>query len=312
MVINRILSLVLFLSVSGLSLNAQLLEPFLSSPQLSPAPMTSVLANGTAQIEFNLNQVDADIPLTAGDPIYITVDMQNVSPDGGIAAVSGTAASLFSWNYNSAANNLTGEQIAAIPGNLYSGNILIDVNVDNDTNEAAILNGYQANIVPSSTIGTSNDLLNDIVSAYTWAGSDISKSVTFLPSVVNGINSGMYIQCRITEQNNVATEGPITIILPKDPRLTFAYDPNLTSDALGPVNNTDWVYDGSNASFHIWTSNTQISPLGLSAFTILNVTYDAEGSTGSVSYTFSIISGSGSENDYTNNIDVETLSYFSN
>ncbi len=294
------------------SINAQLLEPFLSAPQLNPAPFTSAVAGGTGLIEFKLNQVDEDIILTAGDPIFISVQMQNISPINGTAAVAGSASSLFNWTYDSGTNTLLGEQNNTISGDLYSGGITIDINVDMDTEEQQILNGFTASLIQSSSISATNDLTNDIVSAYSWAGSDITKSVTFLPSVVNGLNSSMYIQCRVIEQNNVPTEGPITVILPRDARLTFAYDSNLTSDPLGTVDNQDWTYDGTNTSFHIWTLNTSIAADGISKFSMLDVSYDPQETSGVVPYTFSILAGSGSENNFSNNIDVETLSYFSN
>lgn len=312
MYLNKTLSFLFCLIIVATQTQAQLLEPFLSSPQLNPAPMTSAVAGGTGQIEFKLNQVDADIPNTAGDPIYINVQMQNISPNGGPAAVSGTAASLFSWSYDAVSNTLAGEQIAPISGNLFAGSIVVDINIDNDTDEATILNGYTATLVPSGSIAATNDALNDVVSSYSWAGSDIAKSVTFLPTIINGVDSDLYIQCRIQEQNNVPTEGPITVILPRDARLSFSYDPTMTSDPLGPVNNTDWTYDGTNTSFHIWTNNSSIAADGISLFSILGVSYDPQATSGTVAYTFSILSGSGSENDFSNNIDVETLSYFSN
>jgi len=312
MQVSKICASLFSLIILSFSLNAQLFEPFLTSPQLNPAPMTSALAGGSGQIEFKLNQVDENIPLTAGDPILINVQMENMSPTGGVAAVSGMAATLFNWTYDATSNKLTGEQTATIDGNLFSGDIVVDITVDSDTDEATILNGFTAKLIPSASIASTNDILNDEIAAFSWAGSDISKSVTLLPTVINGINTGMFIQCRVIEQNNVPTEGPINIILPRDARLTFAYDPTLTSDPLGSVNNMDWTYDGSNSSFHIWTMSTPLAADGISTFSILDVSYDPQTTSGSVAYTFSILAGSGSENDFTNNIDVETLSYFSN
>lgn len=308
----KTLTFVIIVCFLTVGLNAQLLEPFLSSPQLSPAPMTSSLAGGTAIAEFRLNQVDEDIPLVAGDPIFVNVAMQNISPDGGIAAVSGTAAGLFSWNYDAASNTLIGEQVSTISGNLYSGNIMINAIVDVDTEELTIQNGFEASITPSSSISTTNDILNDVVSAFSWAGADLTEIVTILPTTVNGLEPNMYVQCQVNELNNVSTEGAITIILPKDPRFTFAYDQSLTSTPLGAVDNQDWTYDGTNASFHIWTSIVSIDGEGKSIFAIQPVAYDPEATSGTVPYTFSIVSGGGSENDYTNNIDVETINYNSN
>lgn len=136
---------------------------------------------------------------------------------------------------------------------------------------------------------------------------DLSSVITFLPTSADGITT-MAWTARFQELDNQPTSGTITAILPKDGRLNFTYDPSLT--VIGPfgLNNADWSYDGSNASFHIWTSNVSIDALGISSFGFEGV-YDPQGTSGQTTFTITLLSGSGGELDGTNNADAETLNY---
>ena len=139
---------------------------------------------------------------------------------------------------------------------------------------------------------------------------DITPVITFLPTSVNGPTE-MVFTIKTQELLDVPTNGLITLILPKDDRLTFTWEQSLT--AIGPfaLENQIWTYDGSNPSFHIWTTTEVIDALGSSTFGF-NAVYDPENTTGEVPFTVTIVTGSGSEVNFDNNIDAETLDYFSN
>ncbi len=139
---------------------------------------------------------------------------------------------------------------------------------------------------------------------------DLSPITTVLPSTSNGITNNVWT-IKIQENGGAPTNGQITIIMPKDPRLVFSYDQTLT-DVMGlPVENSAWVYDGSNSGFHIWNRDTAIAANASSTFGFA-ATYDPEGTSGSTPYTATVAASSGGEVNGTNNIDVETLNYFSN
>jgi len=125
---------------------------------------------------------------------------------------------------------------------------------------------------------------------------DITPIITFIPTNVTGV-SDLFFTIRTQELINT-------------PRLTFTYNQGLTSSPIGPLQNPDWTYDGSNASFHQWTSTTTIDALDASTLGFF-ATYDPEMSTGEVTFTVTIVAGSGTENNFDNNIDAETLDYFS-
>jgi len=138
---------------------------------------------------------------------------------------------------------------------------------------------------------------------------DITPVITFIPTNVTGV-SDMFFTLRTQELINTPTRGEITLIFPKDSRLTFTYDQSLTSSPIGELDNPSWEYDGSNESFHIWTSTDVVEALSSSTLGFF-ATYDPEMSTGEVTFTVTIVTGSGTENNFNNNIDAETLDYFS-
>ncbi len=139
------------------------------------------------------------------------------------------------------------------------------------------------------------------------AVSDLTCSFTLLPTLSNSITSITHI-IEIQELIGLNTTEPISVILPRDPRMIFEYSESLTG--IGPfvLNNEMWVYDDSDPSFHIWTSN-EILAGSISSFGF-DASYNPEETTGISPYTISILSGSGGEVFSSNNIDAETLNYF--
>jgi len=139
---------------------------------------------------------------------------------------------------------------------------------------------------------------------------DLTTSVTVLPTIATGITTN-YWQIKIQEVAGECSSGEIMVVMPKDPRLTFTYDPTLTTVAIFSVDNSNWTYDNSNQFFHIWRSNDSIEASSSSKFGMV-AQYDPQATSGSVSYAITIVSGSGGEVNSSNNIDVETILYHSN
>jgi len=145
---------------------------------------------------------------------------------------------------------------------------------------------------------------------YTEKTSDITPSMTMIPSTANG-TTDVYFTIQTQELEGLATLGDITIVFPKDPRMTIDWKPSETSIGPFTVDNSSWTYDGSNPNFHIWTSSTVIPAAGSSVFGFSSI-YDPQNTSGKVSYTGTIILNSGGEINGLNNIDAETIIYFSN
>ncbi len=138
---------------------------------------------------------------------------------------------------------------------------------------------------------------------------DLSPVTTLIPNIANGVTSTVFT-VKVQENAGAGTDEDITVVMPKDPRLTIDYDPNLTLLEIFPVDNSDWAYT-PNASFHIWVRTTALDANDSSTFGFYGV-YDPQGTSGTVSYNATIFNGSGGESNSSNNIDVETLLYNSN
>ncbi len=145
---------------------------------------------------------------------------------------------------------------------------------------------------------------------YTEFETDLTPIMTMLPSIANGITD-ILITVKVQELENLASSGDISFVLIKDDRLGIDWDP--TANAIGPISveNSNWVYDGSHPSFHIWTSDAIIEGGASTVFGFIS-SYDPQGTTGTVAFTGTILQNSGGELNGLNNIDVETLFYFSN
>jgi len=163
---------------------------------------------------------------------------------------------------------------------------------------------------PNNTISLAGTLNDGGIDGYAPGVPDITPIITFVPTNVNGVTD-MAFTIKTQELIDVPTNGEITLILPKDDRLTFSYNPEASNIGPFAVENSKWDYDGSNGSFHIWKTTSVIEALSASTFGFF-ATYNPQMTTGEVTFTVTILTGSGAENNFLNNIDAETLDYFSN
>jgi len=140
---------------------------------------------------------------------------------------------------------------------------------------------------------------------------DVNQNIIPSFNILSSLMDGPTFEFGIIDVYEVAgdqTVGTITVTLPKDPKFTFAYDSSLTSAGLYTVNNAQWTYDNTNPNFHIWTTGDAIPANGKSSIGFI-FGYNTEGD-GEVSYSVSLLSGSGGETNDTNNTDIEVVTYF--
>ncbi|MBE0638026.1 MAG: cadherin-like domain-containing protein, partial [Bacteroidales bacterium] len=140
---------------------------------------------------------------------------------------------------------------------------------------------------------------------------DVTPIITAVPNVMNG-PTDFYVTVRITELNNVNTNGLITVRIPKDTRwvLDGPYDQSLTMLGTTPLNNADWNYS-DDATYHIFTT-TAVIPAGGFSYFGFNARWDAGQTVGIYTITSQIVEGSGGEIRIDNNVDAEKLDYFIN
>ena len=140
---------------------------------------------------------------------------------------------------------------------------------------------------------------------------DATPILTAEPNIMHGLTS-YHIILRITELNIVATSGLITVRIPKDTRwsLDGPYDPNLTILGSTPLNNNIWSYDGTSDPInHVFTTSSVIDAGSFSNFGF-NAVWNAGQTLGIYTITSQIDSGSGGENQISNNADAEKIDYF--
>ncbi|WP_190277423.1 SdrD B-like domain-containing protein [Taibaiella lutea] len=142
---------------------------------------------------------------------------------------------------------------------------------------------------------------------------DLTPNITASPNVLHGATT-FNVTVAVSEINNVATQGLVTVYIPKDSRVTFTFNQNLNtigSSPATPLNNSIWTYNGTNSFYHIFTTNNVIAANNFSTFGFV-ATFNPGSTKGKYPMTATITSGSGKENNTTNNSDSEILSYFSN
>ena len=181
----------------------------------------------------------------------------------------------------------TGEHLGAGTGSDGTSDGLLSITVDGDSN------------VPEANFG--------IVKL-----PDLTTTLTATKNVMNGITS-FDLSIRITELNSVNTDGMITLRLPKDIRWTLdgPFDTALTMLGSVTVHNSQWIYDGSDLNYHIFTSNALINAGSFSVIGI-KVIFDPQNARGTYTITSQLQSFSGGEMRVNNNADAEKLDYFPN
>ena len=138
---------------------------------------------------------------------------------------------------------------------------------------------------------------------------DLTPNITTIPNIITD-TMNFNVIVRVQELDNAPTNGSeILVRIIKDTRITFTYNPALTSIGFSAVQNTVWTYDGSDPFFHIFRSNTIIAANGASTFGFVANFNPGGKSRGKYTMTASLNSGSGGETKTNNNQDAEVLDY---
>lgn len=138
---------------------------------------------------------------------------------------------------------------------------------------------------------------------------DLSPVITVVPGNIQGVAS-VGVSVEVFELNMLETDGSSIIVrIPSDPRLTFSWDPSLTSVAFNTVNNNNWQYLGDNGVVHTFSFINVLAAGGLTAFGF-EASYDPQSTDGQTTITSTIIPFNGGECVILNNTDAERLVYF--
>ncbi|HEX2967682.1 MAG TPA: gliding motility-associated C-terminal domain-containing protein [Bacteroidales bacterium] len=141
-------------------------NPFVNTGDVSPAPLSTVEANGTGTVSFITGNSGTDDIIVSENPVVITITLSNGVPDNSnpLGALGGSVAGIYNWTYQNGV--YTGTQKSVIPGNS-SGAITIAYKVTVNSPESDPKNGFNAVIYPGSS-QAGNVVSDDTESAYTW------------------------------------------------------------------------------------------------------------------------------------------------
>ena len=101
----------------------------------------------------------------------------------------------------------------------------------------------------------------------------------------------------------------MTVRVPVDSRLSFAYNPGLTNIGFLGVDNSKWIYGGNNGVFHLFTTTEVILANSKSTFGFV-AQYDPQNTDGRTTLSTTVVFGSGGDCIFLNNFDDETIVYF--
>ena len=137
---------------------------------------------------------------------------------------------------------------------------------------------------------------------------DLSPIITALPTNVQGITT-INVVIEVFELGGVNTSGLMTVRVPVDSRLSFAYNPGLTNIGFLGVDNSKWIYGGNNGVFHLFTTTEVILANSKSTFGFV-AQYDPQNTDGRTTLSTTVVFGSGGDCIFLNNFDDETIVYF--
>ena len=215
--------------------------------------------------------------------------------------------------------NGTAVVIGTAPGNVILTGVTVPTGLTLNTNGTVT-------IVPNTAAGNYNltykicDVINPTncssvtsiiaVSAVAPAA-DLSPKTTLTPNIMHGTTQ-FKVTIKIMELlGNPTNASEIMVRVPKDPRVSFIFNPAVTAIGSTLVNNNIWIYDESNAFFHIFKTSAVIAASTFSTFGF-DATFTPGQSNGRYTLTASLNSGSGGELNVQNNQNAVIVDYFIN
>jgi hypothetical protein len=252
----------ILLAGSALSFG-QTYNPYVNLSSVNPAPLQPAEENGTGVLTFHIgNNGTADLYLDLVSPMLINLTLSRGVPDAliPIAAVGGTFASKFLWQYDSGSHSYLGTQIAPITAGS-DGTITVNYKVTTNSSLAAPQNGFNVNIVPPAYSNGPNSTADDNINKYVYTVTVISGNVFndvngMTDNIVNGngTNAGGLNAVLINNLGNVAATTPVaadgTYIFPEVPNGDYSVLITTANPAIGTlapttsVLPTNWVNTG--------------------------------------------------------------------
>jgi hypothetical protein len=235
-----------------------------------------------------------------------TIDGEDTTPPSMPTVLSLNALSMnsisFSWSASSDNVAVTGYNV--FRNGAFIGNTITPIYSDNTLTECA-----QYNYTVSAFDEAGNESEHSQGLLVRNCQSDLTPTLIVSPNIGHGITA-FNLLVRVTELNNVSSDGPITVNIPADARWDLEEDYNSSLEILNDMtlNNSDWTYS-RNETNHIFSSSLAIPAGGSSTFGF-TIVFNPDTSRGLYTVTSQLVPGSGGEIRSSNNADSERLDYF--
>jgi hypothetical protein len=235
-----------------------------------------------------------------------TVNGEDITPPSVPSALTLDAASLnsitISWNSSS-------DNVAVTGYNVFRNGILLEATTETGYTDNTLTECNQYTYTVSSIDGAGNESEQSQGLQVSNCYPDITPTLIVSPNISHGIAT-IDVIIRVTELNNVNTDGSITVNIPADGRweIEEGYNPLLEVLNETVLDNNEWFYTRGETN-HIFTSSTVIPAGGHSRFGF-TIVFNPDTSRGYHAVTSQVIPGSGGEMRGSNNTDSERLDYF--
>ena len=248
-----------------------------------------------------------------GDTISVTVPAATfVSSD----VAPGTVTSIKITALPTNANSLTVGSVKYTSVNFPAGGVVIPTNTSGQPTQVIKVDPVDGTVTASIPFQP-NDNAN-VLSANTGAAKvpvyelpDLTPIITVAPTTMYGTTNFVTRVDVYNLAQDTASNGLITVYVTKSALINYTFNPTMTSAAGSSVQNNVWTMDAtSNSSYYLFTTNTPIEPQAVLSFG-LNGTLTPGATQGQLTNTSVIYPGSGSETNFINNTDAETINYFS-
>lgn len=136
---------------------------------------------------------------------------------------------------------------------------------------------------------------------------DLSPILYARPTTLYG-NTSFTVVVDVVELNSVTTNGLVTVKVTKDAKAPLTFDPSLTTVDNRNVQNTSWTFT-SDPNYYVLTTTRPINAgdklsCGLTGQLI------PKGTSGSMTFSATVIGESGGEDKANNNMDADKVDYF--
>ncbi|MBD2751390.1 beta strand repeat-containing protein [Spirosoma validum] len=177
----------------------------------------------------------------------------------------------------------------------------------NNSNLAIVTTAGVYSVTLTAAGGCSSTASVTVVSAVA-ASPDLALLTYVRPSLAYG-TTPVTVVVDVVELKSVPTNGLITVKINRDAKYNLTLPATATSVGSRPVQNSLWQLNDSDPNYYVLTT-TSVVPAGDRLSFGLTGSMTPNATSGSLSISSVVVSGSGGETNFLNNIDADRIDYF--